>query len=691
MPSLRQLIREIHRRSLWQVLGIYAIASWVIYQIVLAMWEGLGLPEWVPGTALVLLLIGLPIVLATAFIQEGGPGSDRAGDALSADPESHAASGDWGAPDGIAQKAFTWRVALSAGLAAFALLGLGAVGAMLLTNGTRAGAEDGPGVIAVLPFKNMSPDPEDAYFTDGVHEEILAELAGIGELRVISRTSVMEYRDRTRNLTEIAADLGARYVLEGSVRRFADRVRITAQLIDAASDEHLWAETYERERTDLFEIQARVAERIAGTLAARLSPTEQARIAAVPTRDPEAHDLYLRANDALLKGYTSNFDGQARLWQRALALYDEAMGRDPTFAEAAGAAAAQRCRMSWYGHDIGRQNERLAREALDRALQAGSSPGVDVAEGLYWYWCRRDYDRALMALRRAGPATPAFTALSAGGIQAFVLRRQGRFHEALEQIREVAALDPRNDNILQNGAWLAAHVGEYALAREWLGRAIELAPEDHRGYQYLARTVLFETGDPARAWEVLERYPARTLDLLEPRVTYRLFAGDLEAAMALLDAFPDSTTLPGQDELWTVGLMKAFVHRRAGDSARAATLFQDARDQLNAAMAAATDRQDRVATTLALAEAALGLRREAVARSRSAAEALPPSLDAWAAYHYQENLVWTFVLLGDHDAAIHELEFLLGSPRHPPATMLAVDFRWDPLRDDPRFQALLRD
>lgn len=672
MTPLRQLISEIHRRSLWQVLAIYGVASWIIYQVVIALWEGLGLPEWVPGTALVLLLVGLPIVLATAFVQEAPPGRTP--------PASE--------PERVVHRSLTWRNAILGGVLAFTLLAIGAVASSLLMPQPGAPADDGSRVIAVLPFENMSADPEDAYFTDGVHEEILAQLAGIGDLRVISRTSVMEYRDRSTNLRQIAAELGARYILEGSVRRFGDRVRITAQLIEAISDQHLWADTYDRERTDLFAIQAQVAERIVRTLAAELSPTERARIEVAPTTDIEAHDRYLQANQYVRSGYSTSRANQAIEWRAALDLYGEAVRRDSTFVLAMGAMAVHRCRMSWYGHDLGSDNVASARALLDRATRGSDAPEIHVAEGIYWYWCQRAYDRALASLERAGPIAAAFESTSVPGFQGFILRRQGRFEEALERLGRAVDLDPRNASLIQNVGWLAAWTDELVRARRYLERAAALAPTDPATFRYLAHVALLETGDPGRARDELGRYRGPAGDLVADHVLNRLEAGDPDGALAALSAAPEGAVLDGQEEVWPVDLLAAIVHHDRGDTERARASFAESRRILAAEHAGSSGRHERHLTTLALAEAGLGMRSEALAHARQAAARIPSHLDAWAAYHYQDNLVWTYVLLGDYPAALTELEILMASPRHPPPKLLRLDPRWKPLRDDPRFEAL---
>ena len=277
MSSLRKLIREVHRRSLWQVLGIYVGASWALLAVVDTMAGALNLPDWAASLALFLLVIGLPVVLATAFVQEGMTTKEP-----EARPQPLDEVGEVpppSAPEPTArQRLLTWRNALLGGVAAFALLGVATAGWLLLGLGSREeAATDGQdrASIAVLPLENMSPDPADEFFTDGMHEEIIAQLAKIAALRVISRTSVHQYENTQKTTPTIAGELGVAHLHEGSVRRAGDRVRIILQLIKAETDDHLWAQTYEEELTteNIFAIQSDVAQQLARALRASCCQT----------------------------------------------------------------------------------------------------------------------------------------------------------------------------------------------------------------------------------------------------------------------------------------------------------------------------------------------------------------------------------------------------------------------------------
>ncbi|MCZ6477937.1 MAG: hypothetical protein O6851_06460, partial [Gemmatimonadetes bacterium] len=297
MSRLRQLVHEIHRRSLWQVLGIYVLGSWLALQAVDTLAGALNLPDWAPPLALFLLIIGLPIVLATAFIQEGArPASvdaadEEAASSEAAEPGSH--------KTGSHHRFFTWRNALLGAVAASLLWGGVAIGWFLFGRSSESAQTAGepPGVaeasiidlrsIAVLPFSNRAADEGESavFFAEGIHDDILAQLSQIDSLTVISRTSVMQYAGTTKPMREIAGELGVGTVLEGAVQRAGDRVRVNVKLIDASTDRQLWAQTYDEELTaaNIFAIQSDIARKIAAALQATLAPEVEERIESRPT------------------------------------------------------------------------------------------------------------------------------------------------------------------------------------------------------------------------------------------------------------------------------------------------------------------------------------------------------------------------------------------------------------------------
>ncbi len=374
---MKKLIREIHRRSLWQVLVIYGVGAYIGFEVIQTLTEGLGLPSWFPSCAIMLFIIGLPIVLATAFVQEGLGSAARRDPTLLPDVEiGGAAAAEHARREAAgARRVFTWRNALMGGVFAFALWGVVAAGWLLLAgdivreareSGVAAAADERWKSIAVLPFENLSDDPENAFFAAGIHDDILSQLSKIRDLTVISRTSVMQYAGTEKDMRTIADELGARTSLEGSVRRAGGQVRIVTQLIDAKADAHLWSETYDRELTvaNVFAIQSEIAQRIAQALKAELSPEEKERIASRPTDSPEAYDFYLRG-----KEYFRRPGLEKENYRIAQQMYERAVELDPQFALAH--ASLSRVHSLFYRASFDRSAERLsqAREAAGRALE----------------------------------------------------------------------------------------------------------------------------------------------------------------------------------------------------------------------------------------------------------------------------------------------------------------------------------
>ena len=355
MSRLKRLIQEIHRRSLWQVLGIYLGGAWVALQGIEALVSVLGLPDWVPGVALVLLIVGLPIVLSTAFVQEGvGAGETPAEAQGTATP----------ADAGGLHLVLTWRNVILGGVLVIALAGI-AAGGWVLLGGEISRSPETIRSIAVLPLENLTGDPKQEYFADGMTEAVISEFARLGALSVISRTSVMQYKDVRKPLPEIAQELGVQAIVEGSVFRAGDRVRITLQLIDARNDLHLWAQTYERDLRDVLALQGDVARAVAEQIHLKLTPEEREALTAHRTVDPRAYDAYLRGlqlRDAM---------GLSGLWaSRAIEEFTQAVELDPTFAEAYAALAQARYWLGIFAYNLSYRGEfTVAEQAAERALE----------------------------------------------------------------------------------------------------------------------------------------------------------------------------------------------------------------------------------------------------------------------------------------------------------------------------------
>jgi len=539
MPPPPSLLREIHRRSIWQVLLIYVGASWAVIEAVQGLTEATGLPESFPAFAVGLLLIGFPIVMATAVVQGGvGRGAEEptVPDAESAPSEAAPAVVDLAPGTGSldrpstrppkAQRLLTWKNAVGGGVVAMALWGVLATAWILLgqpTGVARGDSRIALATVAVLPFDNMSPDEDNAFFAAGIHEDILTQLSKIAALTVISRTSVMPYAESDKSLKEIGDELGAGAILEGSVRRVGNQVRITTQLIDSRSDAHLWADTYDRELTDVFRIQMEIATHVARALEATLSPEEEARIATSPTANLQAYDIYLRGRERYNE---HTVDGN----REAIRLFREAMELDAAFALAwagLGDAFAQAVIRFGYGFEY----VDSAVTAAETAVRLGPELGeAHKALGLALSQAGRRSE-AMNAYLRSAELNPSnFATINNIGTE---VSTDGRLDEALVWYRRASRIAPNQEFPQTNAAEVYTLLGDFETADEWLTEAESTFPEGTSVIQQRSFWHLFQ-GDALAAYE--SALPALTIAPEDPGVHLTLgltalWAGQSDKAM----------------------------------------------------------------------------------------------------------------------------------------------------------------
>jgi len=536
--------------------------------------------------------------------------------------------------------------------------------------------------IAVLPFKNMVPDPENEWFSDGITEDIITHLSKIGDLKVISRTSTMLYKDSKKSLREIGEDLGVTTILEGSVRRVDNRVRIVGQLVDARTDEHIWAETYDREMKDIFDIQSDVAQKIAMALKAKLSPEEKQRIEQKPTDNLEAYDYYLQGREYELRSY------EKKDLEIAIELFEKAVKTDPNFAEAFASISRQHSRMYWYGHD--RSPERLgkAKEAIDIGLNLKpDDPWVRATNGLYFYWGFRDYARALDEFsfaQRKDPCNGWYKAFIA-----FIERRLGRFQDALQNLKIALQHDPRSQSLAKEIGYTYEALRMYTEAENYYERAIALAPDVASNYIFKALTSIWKTGSTESARQVLHRASKRVSsdDLIWYLVDFDIYDGHYNDALDRLasiqeDVLEHQTTYTPKEAI--VGL----IYELMGQPDQARTHYKKAQLLLEKKVRELPD-DARIHAELGNVYAHLGLKDEAISEGQTAVDLIPVSRDAMQGPAYLIDLAEIHTIVGDCDAAIEKLEYLLEIPAGVHIGELKVNPVWIPLRDHSRFQALL--
>jgi TolB-like protein/Tfp pilus assembly protein PilF len=549
--------------------------------------------------------------------------------------------------------------------------------------------------IAVLPFENLSSDKENAYFTDGVQDEILTDLAKIADLKVISRTSVMQYKSGApRNLREIGQQLGVAHVVEGSVQRAANKVRVIAQLIDARNDAHLWAQTYDRDLADVFAIQSEIAKAIADQLQAKLSPNEKKAIEQPPTTDLAAFDLYSRAKSLLL---TANFSatGEADLL-KAIELLNEAVKRDPSFFDAyCQLAGAHEQLYAVFGSDHTPGRLALAEAALQAATRLRPDAAeTHLARAQYLYHGLRDYAGALAELeiaRRALPNDPRLFELTG-----YILRRRGQQEEGLRNLERAVELDPRNFFTLQQIALSYQALGRYAEAIAAQDRALAIVPDNvetraNRELDYMCWKAdtrpLRQTIDA-----ILAQGPGAIASAADSWFFCALAEHDPAAAERALVALGDNPWLSNESPIiLSHSFGEGLLARMTKDEARARTAFEAARAQQEKIVQAQPDYGPALCV-LGLIDAALGRKDLALDEGRRAIALTPVEKDVIHGSRVLQYFAITAAWAGDKELALQQLEAGLRAPYA--SQMLSYGALklfpvWDPLRGDPRFEKIV--
>jgi TolB-like protein/class 3 adenylate cyclase/cytochrome c-type biogenesis protein CcmH/NrfG len=544
--------------------------------------------------------------------------------------------------------------------------------------------------IAVLPFENLSDDKQNAYFADGVQDEILTNLAKVADLKVISRTSMMQYKNNAeRNLREIGTTLGVAHILEGTVQRSGGRVRVSAQLIDARTDVHLWAEHYDREIADVFAIENELAEQIVAQLKSRLSPVEKAAIEQKPTADLAAYDLYTRAK-ILIDRAVFNEPREASL-REAVQLLEQASSRDRSFALAYYELAHAHDQLYWQQYDHTPRRLALADAAIQtlRRLQPDSGEAhLALAKHLYWGYL--DYDQARQELAAAQRVLPNDSECLL--LLGYIDRRQGRWDESVKEMGHAQTLDPRNIIILKQLALSFRLLRRYSDVIAALDRALELDPNDIAARSYRARVDLEQRGDTksfhANAVAFLKTDPNHPQKLGNDLVDLALFERDPVMAARALSAFSNDYT----HGIESVSFPPAWCEGRfallRGDTAAAKAAFGRARKELEKTIQEQPDNAQAL-IALGLVNGALGQKRDAIDGGRRAVELLPVTKDAIDGALFMEYLAAIYAMSGNTDSAIEQLAATAKLPGHLNYGELRLDPIWDPLRRDPRFDKIV--
>lgn len=562
-----------------------------------------------------------------------------------------------------------------------------ALGAVVLTGLLELSRSLGPAdrSIAVLPFANLSADPASSeYIVGGMHDNIITHLARIGDLKVISRTSVMRYRDEKTPVGRIGKALNVGHVLEGSVQRVGNRVRVNAQLIETATDHHLWAEIFDRDITDLLALQSELAERVAETVGVRLSRDERSAIRRNPTESREAYELYLKARVHERSGATN----REHLFQ-AQAILERAVAEDPKFALAHAALSRVHTLMYWFAYDPAVERREQARAAAERALELNPNLAEGhLSQGLYRAGGFRDYAGALESYQKALALQPSSSEIHQRIGSAY--RRQGRWDEALASYARAIELDPANATLLEDVAGLYRGLRRYKEAAPLYERVVELAPDEIRP-RITQAMLLFEwKGDLAPLRNVLGSAPVGTdhSALSWTRYLLAMWEERYADAIGLLAGYPlewlpvsGGSRIPKESAL-------GMAHELAGETETAQNYYRRARVLLEAEIRSRPTSPDEQ-LALAMVLAGLGEHDLAMRAAQRSLDLVPASVDPVTHADLAIQTAMVYLKLGDRERTLAELERLIKVPFGPSGHHLRTFPYWKPLHGDPRFEALI--
>jgi TolB-like protein len=653
MIPVKSFFAELKRRKVHRVAIAYAIAGWLLIQIATQVFPFFEIPNWAVRLVVILLVLGFPIALILSWIFDLTPQGIRRTD------EADRASAP---PTGI-----------NPGI-------------------TRNIPEKS---IAVLPFENLSDDKENEYFAAGVHDDVLSSLAKVADLKVISRTSVQQFKSGARNLREIGRALGVAHILEGTARRAGNRIRVNAQLIDARSDDHLWGETFDREITDLFTLQSELAERITEALRANLSAREKTNLQTHPTQDILAYELFLRARELFHwagSGYSPDKGAEA------LRLIEEAVNRDPTFALAYALKSRLHSEVYWFGYDKSRAHLEKASASAEIALKLEPDLGEGhLAKAFYYYYGFRRYDIAKTHITAALRAIPnnADVLIAAAAIA----RREGKWREALDHTEQARDRDPRSLLVLWElfVNYLAVH--EYTKAEGAVSEALSVSPTAPFFILAPGAIALFRDGLTGPLRSLLGKIP-RNLDpggaISTIALRLSLMERDLEEAERVLAACVHEK-LEEEGLSGVAGALDGYIVPKSwyaglialarGDASSARAAFELAKRAVADDLAHCSEDAKSLAM-LAMIHVELGEKNDARRAAARARELLPISSDSFDGPILATTLAAVSAKLGDKDSAIQQLQSLVGIPNGPTPGTLRVESAWDSIRDDPRFKKL---
>jgi len=670
---------ELKRRNVFRVGIAYAVAAWVLLQVVDLVLENIIAPDWVMKVFLLVVVVGFPVsvIIAWAF--------EMTSDGLKRES-------DVDRTQSIGQSTGRKLDRIIIGFLALAVVfllvdPLGQDSEMVTPQVTPTPvaseliSEESAQIdksVAVLPFAFRSTNPEDEFFAEGMHDDLLTQLAKIGSLKVISRTSVMEYKDTTKKIPQIAAELGVATIVEGGVQRSGSRIRFNAQLIDAHTDEHLWAETYNRELTaeNLFDIQAEIARAIAQALKATLSPEEEANIDRVLTTNLKAWESYQRAVQI-----RQSTDSQTI--SVGLAEIDHALELDPDFAAAWSLKAILLLQQYWF-YDTNSAKRDAALEAIrqGRAIDPTLAE-LDIAEGFYHYWGFRDYEMALPFMQRASSVLP--NSSRAHLAKAYVLRRMGDWENTLAALYLAGELDPRRSTTFSDIGGTLTGLRRFDEARIAFDKAQKIDSNDANILVESALIELQESGDITNFARLLHLWPAPYPEAQLVAWRSSLYIDDFEAAMEDVDEWQERF-LDSKDYRYTRSLLAGLTHLYSGHTDTAQTLLLEAKNEFESLLLE-NPNNFPILRSLCFITGGLGEVNDTNQHCEDSLLAAPR--DAFVAGDFKFDAAAGLALAGEGESSVRLLEAMLDGDVGPTIYQVIYHPAFDGIREDSAYIELL--
>src|SRR5438132_4032286 len=655
---------ELQRRKVYRVAAAYIVGAGFLIQMASATFPAWELPNWSLRLVIVFLLIGFQIALILAWDYD------------------IPAQGTQITPTTGAHRRRNLIL-----LIATAVIVSAAAGFFLLRVAVWHEVDKS---VAVLPFQNLSSDPENAYFADGIQQEVLTRLAKIADLKVISRASTQQYQSEPGNLAEIAKQLGVVNILEGSVQKAGNQVRVNVHLVNVQTGSQLWAETYDRKLSDIFAVESDIAKGIAGSLQATLTGGEEQALAANPTNNPEAYDAYLRG---LAFEARSNYSSHALF--KSIDFYDLSVRLDPNFALAWARLSGVHALLYSNRRDTTVARRDAAKAALENAQRLQpNAPETLLFTGYYQYWVLHDYGMAKATFERVSKMLPGNSEVLYA--LAAIARSERHWDESIAYWERGLALNPRNTALLTEVAFTYAAFRQFPRAEKLYDRALDILPNEV-SIMALKASIYQAEGNLQEAAKLLAQVNLETNSDVAVRIRltqWRLERNYTEATQWVQGRRDRLRLFSGIDK-GSKQLGNALVHRVAGDTAQAKAFAEQARNTIEPLRKEQPDNAF-VAAALAVAHAMLDEKESALNEAQRAITLLPSNKDRLSGPGFEENLALVEMIIGENSRAIATLTRLLetayGGWLYSPApitpALLRLDPLWDPLRADPSFQKL---